>query len=328
MRKQICRLAAVLLSVLVLAACNMPAFRQRSTLVPVPGLCGDGICEGPEDAEVCPEDCPAAEDIDNIVGEEDAYWIDNPTSGARLYMKAVHPQAWSGEALPALVLIPGGSDDSSKFLRGQAQTMADSGFVIVVFDADGRGRSEGEEDYNGFTHQDGLAAVIQQVAALPEVNPSLIGLVSYSYGITMASGVLARHTDLPVLFLIDWEGPAGRNDTGGCDEHQTGHLTGKAACDDEAFWAEREAMTFISQIKVPYQRLQTESDHAQPDNNHAIAMVNAAVNGGVTWVRLNDLEPNQTFDAANPPPMLSEETDRQLEVLVVRHAQELLLSLE
>jgi hypothetical protein len=144
----------------------------------------------------------------------------------------------------------------------------------------------------------------------------------------MAAGVLARHPDVPVAFLIDWEGPADRNDTGGCDEHQTGHLARIAACDDEAFWSEHEALTFISQIAVPYQRLQTENDHAQPDTSHAIAMVNAAMNGGVPWVRLNDLEPHQTFDAANPPPMLPEEMDRQLEPLVVRHAQELLLTLE
>ena len=92
--------------------------------------------------------------------------------------------------------------------------MADKGVAIVVFDPDGRGPSEGVDDDNGHLQQDGLAAVIEYAATLAEVDESRIGLVSYSYGVTMAAGALARYPNLPVLFLIDWEGPANRNDTG------------------------------------------------------------------------------------------------------------------
>ena len=301
--------------------------------------CGDGLCNGPENATNCPQDCPpptqAAQPTKTPAGAEpgpepDSYWVTNPTSGARLYVQVVHPQDWDGSPLPTLVLVPGGTGDSSRFLEtpSQAQRMADDGLTIVVFDPDGRGRSEGVEDDDGYTHQDGLAAIIRFVATLPEVDAARIGLVSYSYGVTMATGALARHPDLPVQFLIDWEGPANRDDTGGCDEAHLGHLK-EHDCDDEAFWREREAATFALQLPVPYQRLQSEKDHVQPDNDHALLMIANATakeyggHGIAPWTRLNDLEPNTVYSTADPPPMLSEQETKHLEPLVVRYALEL-----
>jgi dipeptidyl aminopeptidase/acylaminoacyl peptidase len=262
--------------------------------------------------------------------EPDTYWVTNPSSGARLYVQVTHPQDWDGSALPTLVLVPGGSGDSSRFVQppSQAQIMADAGLTIIVFDPDGRGRSDGREDDNGYIHQDGLAAVIRSVATLAEVDAAQIGLVSYSYGITMAAGTLARHPDLPIQFLIDWEGPANRNDTGGCDEARTGHLQGHP-CDDEDFWREREASTFALKLQVPYQRLQSEKDHAQPDNEHALLMManaTATEHGGhgvSPWTRLNDLTPNTVYTVSAPPPMLPEEGSQKLEPLVIRYALEL-----
>ena len=115
----------------------------------------------------------------------------------------------------------------------------------------------------------------------------------------MASGSLARHPDLPVAFLMGWEGPAGRNGTGGCDEYHTGHLQEVVDCSDEAFWDEHEALAFITRLDVPFQRLQSDTDHAQPEDDHAIAMIHSAIVGGVPWVRLNDLPANLTFDIQN-----------------------------
>jgi hypothetical protein len=122
----------------------------------------------------------------------------------------------------------------------------------------------------------------------------------------MATGALARYPDLPILFYIDWEGPANRDDTGGCDAARLGHLRDHA-CDDEAFWSEREASTFIRLIRVPYQRLQSRIDHVQPDLNHALLLVanaTAAEYGGggqSPWTRLNDFTPNQVYGDTNPP---------------------------
>ena len=73
-----------------------------------------------------------------------------------------------------------------------------------------------------------------------------------------------------------------------------------APCEDETFWSEREAETFITQVHVPYQRFQFESDNARDNPNHAVIMVNTAVYGGVPWVRLNYYPPNEPYEV---PPM-------------------------
>lgn len=258
------------------------------------------------------------------------YTVTNPSSGAALFVSVYYPETWDGQSkLPALVLVPGGSGDSSGFLKGSPANSStvlminQANYIAIVFDPDGRGKSTGTEDYNGFTQQDGLAEIIRSTGTWPGIDPTNIGLVTSSFGITMGTGVLARYPELPVKFLIDWEGPANRDDTGGCDSAHLGHLQEIASCNDEAFWVEREASTFISQIRVPYQRIQTEKDHVQPDNAHAILMINNAVNGGVSWVRLNDEIPNQTYTLNTVPPMLPENMDRQKNQLIVKYAREL-----
>ncbi len=298
--------------------------------------CGDGICDGPENADSCPQDCSAdsapalGNNLPGSGAESDIHWVVNPSSGVRLYVEIIKPEGWRGEALPALVLIPGGSGDSSAFTEKpqKIHTILEFGFTLVVFDPDGRGNSEGEEDNNGYIHQDGLAAVIEYAAALPEVDSDQIGLVSYSYGITMAAGALARYLKLPVRFLIDWEGPANRNDTGGCDEDNLGHLVGHP-CDDEDFWSQREASSFALKMQLPYLRLQSEQDHVQPDNGHALLMISNATaekyggHGRSPWTRLNDLVPNTVYAQDDPPPMLSEESPQSTEQLIITAAKEL-----
>jgi pimeloyl-ACP methyl ester carboxylesterase len=146
-------------------------------------------------------------------GSGNAYWVTNESGASRLFTQVILPKNATGK-LPALVLVPGGVGDSSDFTaRPIAQILADQGYAVVIFDPDGRGKSSGKENLNGHIHQDGLAAVIRFAATLPVVDAARIGLVTYSYGITMGSGALARHPDLPVRFLIDWEGPANRQYT-------------------------------------------------------------------------------------------------------------------
>lgn len=140
----------------------------------------------------------------------------------------------------------------------------------------------------------------------------------------MASGALARYPDLPVKFLFDFEGPADRNDTGGCDASKLGHLKDTASCDDETFWAEHEASTFIGGIKVPYWRIQTKKDHVQPDYNHTIVMINAALAGGVPAVYLNDSQISAALDAAKLPKMLPDVFDIQYMEIIAKRALELL----
>lgn len=254
----------------------------------------------------------------------DRTWVENPASGADLLVQVIHPASYTGGRIPALVLVPGGRADSSGFLKptpggSDAQQLANRGFVVVAFDPDGRGESGGTEDDNGYVHQDGLAAVIRFAASLSEVDAARIGLVSYSYGVTMATGALARHPDLPILFYVDWEGPADRNDTGGCDADKLGHLQGHP-CSDEAFWSEREAATFILSIGVPYQRLQSRVDHVQPDIDHAILLLANATaeeyggHGHAPWTRMNDLSPNRVYTTVNPPPLPARDLNLQAAV--------------
>lgn len=247
----------------------------------------------------------------------DTYWVTNPSSGARLYVQLVRPTGGGTGPWPTLLLVPGGT---GTIQAGAAQRLAREGFLVVVFDPDGRGRSQGSEDYNGFVGQDGLAAVARAAATLPEVDTDRFGIVSYSYGVTMATGALARHSDLPVDFYIDWEGPVSRfYTTVGCTGTK-GNIQWQP-CSNDAWWAEREALTFIGQIRLPYQRIQSQKDHVQPENRHAIEIVNAAVAAGLPWVRLNDNPPNQTYDPANPPAMLPEAQDKRLEEIIAEYAR-------
>jgi pimeloyl-ACP methyl ester carboxylesterase len=342
---------SLLLLLLIPLACSVPQSATPvptrvtlptstpASLPPQPPIsekrCGDSVCDGPEDPTKCPVDCadrpvttPGPGNLQPQPAErtpllesaeaQDTYWVTNPTSQAHLYVQVFYPNGWSSESLPTLILVPGGTGtlDSNK-----ARRLTGYGLTVIIFDPDGRGRSDGQEDRDGYIHQDGLAAVIQSALSIPGVDPAKIGLVSYSYGITMASGTLARYPDLPVRFLIDWEGPADRYDTTlgcGSSPRQTW-----PDCSDDAAWSQREALTFISQIQVPYQRLQSETDHVQPDLSNAISMVNAAVQGNAPWVRLNDLEPDQMYDPDNPPAMLSDAQDRQIDSMIGRFAREL-----
>jgi pimeloyl-ACP methyl ester carboxylesterase len=293
--------------------------------------CGDGICEGPETEKSCLQDCvPRATPSDAAAGNispgprQDTYWMVNPASGANLYIVVSYPPGGGDSLLPAVVMIPGGlgAQDLEKTIGEDARGLSAAGYAVIQFDADGRGSSTGEENYNGYDHQDGLAALILAAGRIPRVDASRLGVLSRSYGVTMAAGALGRHPELPVRFYIDWEGPADRNyTTGGC----TGVTRGIdwPLCSDEAFWSEREAVAFIGAVRIPYLRIQSATDHVQSTNAHAVDMVNAAVQGGVPWVRLNDGAVNQTYDPARPPEMPPDTIDRQLPDLFVRCVQEL-----
>ncbi len=254
--------------------------------------------------------------------------VTNPTTGVALWVATARP-VQGGDRLPALVLVPGGVSAGSQSLRARQidARIAQAGFVVVTFDPDGRGRSGGSEDAGGFAHQDGLAAVVRWVATQPAVDPEQIGIISLSYGVTMASGALARYPDLPVRFLIDWEGPDSRASTG-C--HRGGTPLSHP-CDDAAYWAEREAETFLRDVAVPYQRLQSARDHVQPDAHHAVALINAATGaayggaGRSPWTRLNDGPPNQTYTLETLPVLPEEDGAAWLPRQLARYARELLV---
>lgn len=275
-----------------------------------PGL-GRCVPDCREEGNTCPPDVPVCNPDDGlclkdeIACEADSLELDvvNPASGVTWWAKAFFPaDAAADNRYPAVVTVPGGSGAGSAMEAAADEArnpckQAERGFVVVIFDADGRGNTGGVEDDCGHVHQDGLAALIGEVAKLSFVDPDRIGLSTSSFGITMGAGALARHPELPVRFLVDYEGPGDRTDTGHCDASDTGHLDHD--CDDDAWWAEREATTFLLDVRVPYLRIQKERDHVQPDNLHCIRMINNAThtdhggNGRAPWTRVNGAELNQ-----------------------------------
>jgi hypothetical protein len=258
-------------------------------------------------------------------------------TGHRIYGQLLRPDPvlHPERSSPAIVLIPGGINPGRMAVHSQeAKLLASEGLVVVCFNAEGRVdtlgaddlRSEGEEDFNGFRHQDGLASIIRYVMTLEYVDKDNIGLKSQSYGITMAAGCAGRHPELPIKYLVDGEGPPssfvtchGPRYLGG-DRQKYNTVVGiferLATWQDDSqenldWWYEREAVNFIGQFTGYYLRLQATWDHAQPPedisqvslyqypdgwpdggpawwhNKHTTDIVNTAVAGGVPWVRVN-----------------------------------------
>ncbi|MBN1440498.1 MAG: hypothetical protein JW929_13900 [Anaerolineales bacterium] len=200
-------------------------------------------------------------------------------------------------------------------------------------------RSQGSEDTNGFRNQDGLCKIVEYAAALPYAVPDNVGIASQSFGIATAAGCAGRHPEAPVKYLVDGEGPpisfVTCKETWSLDADPDndqvelifgilGHYSAQRDPSEanRAFWAEREAIRYIGAYRGRYLRLQATWDHAQPPSNpsevaaftlppdwwqnkHTTDIVNAAVAGGVPWVRVNLPDQgnpvNGTYTMEKPP---------------------------
>jgi hypothetical protein len=212
---------------------------------------------------------------------------------------------------PVLIGVAGG-DGMYVFRSGLQSKLIERGIVTVDFAPQGRDESEGSDNYNGYIHQDDLKAIVDFVRELPFVQDNDIGILSYSYGVVMATGALARYPDMPVAFLIDWEGPSspgkdiqrglendeawvletlrhfnyGRDMTP--EEISSFKIHGGLIYDDE-YWAERDASLFAADISCPYLRVQFEQDHVQGTyKDHMMNIVNAATSESGQWTRVNN----------------------------------------
>jgi dienelactone hydrolase len=85
--------------------------------------------------------------------------------------------------------------------------LREQGIVMVDFAPQGRGGSGGQDNFNGKVHQDDLKAIVDFVSQRSFVQQDNIGVPSFSYGVVFATGALSRYPEMPVAFLIDWEGP-------------------------------------------------------------------------------------------------------------------------
>jgi len=259
----------------------------------------------------------------------EGYLVTAP-NGNLLWTKIIQPRAdlYPGEIFPAVVCMTGGLGAG----EGGNQHVADDGIIEFHFNAEGRGvlhPSEGEEDCNGFIHQDDMKAIIEFALAQENIDVENVGVITGSYGITAGAGCLGRYPDLPIKYLIDLEGPSDNFVT--CKEpwsldgdpsndkhedasanfgHSSTYRDSSAA--NIAWWAEREATNYIGDITCRYLRVQAEWDHAQPPNalwplfdypplwyqcKHGVDLVNLAVAGDSPWVRVNGAEQGNAIDA-------------------------------
>ncbi len=245
-------------------------------------------------------------------------WVTNPTSGCSLYVHIHRPaDAGSDNKVPAVVLIPRESNAGTQMdQNGLADQVASDRFAVLHLDAEGRGLSSGPEDYNGHLHQDGLHACLLELASRPYVDTAKLGIFTRGYGVVMATGMIARHQQPRIKFLIDEEGPSDRHQT---SSDSGGHVP--VPVDSESFWVEREAGRFVKNVPGAYLRLQTATDYTNriPDNPHAIALIDSATaighggSGIAAWTRVNDsvMNPeNRTYTIADPPLWIPEAEER------------------
>jgi hypothetical protein len=234
----------------------------------------------------------------------------NPSSSCVLYVH-IHRPAYAGPnyRVPGLIFVPGGTGYGSEFdAVGLPDQIASDGFALLHFDPDGRGLSGVyAANYDGYVHQDGMYACLLALASRAYVDTSRLGVYSQRFGITMASGMIARHPSPRVKFLLDFEGPA--------DRYQTCLDSGgfvPVPPDSDAFWQEREAGRFMKQVPGAYLRMQpvTDSNPRLWDNRHAIQLIDSATavtygGAGVgDWTRTNDpgMNPvNRVYTLLHPP---------------------------
>jgi hypothetical protein len=139
-------------------------------------------------------------------------------SGNRLYglIRRPDPALYPELCFPAVVFVPGGINPGRMEMhRRDAKLLAEAGMVVVGFNAKGRVdekspediRSEREEDYNGFRHQESLFKIVEYVMELDYVLADNVGIKTQSYGITMDAGCAGRHPETPIKYIVDGEGP-------------------------------------------------------------------------------------------------------------------------
>jgi len=254
-----------------------------------------------------------------IVSEEQFLTSDN---GNQIWVEVTRP-VWSCPTFPchALVLVTGGIQPGSvwhaPWRKCSTTHWAKAGFICLIIDFQGRGHSEGTEDWNGLVHRQDLKTAINYINSRDDILPGGVGLVSSSWGCTVATATLADHPELNVRFYVDLEGAHNRftstqwNDPYWVDTWD-GHTT-----DDDEFWDTREAITYMPFVTTPYIRVQSNVDHSFDYfyADHAIDMVNAAISGASPYARMNNNEPNVILEYDLADTYLYENIDKIDEIL-------------
>ncbi|HNH46902.1 MAG TPA: CocE/NonD family hydrolase, partial [Myxococcota bacterium] len=213
----------------------------------------------------------------------------NSTVGYKLAARLTRPKNFPGKLRP-LTISPA-IHQGIAALEDQRSPISPSelaalGYAVLTWDPAGRGGSWGVEDFGGTEHQDDLRCAVRHLAGL-EGMTGRVGVLSLSMGLVAAAGALARWPELPVSWLVDWEGPCDREilTAGGTKmEPANGH-----DLSDESWWPPREAVRHVGKLRCGYVRLQALPDHAQDQEiRHAERMIRAAALGELPWYQLND----------------------------------------
>ena len=223
---------------------------------------------------------------------------------------------------PTLIGVAG-ADGIYAFNTGLSTNLHEMGIVMVDFAPQGRGESEGQDNFNGTVHQDDLKAIVDFVSQLAFVQQDNIGILTFSYGVVMATGALSRYPEMPIAFLIDWEGPScpGKDIQRGIEngepwaeqtislfsggdemspEEYAEFMIHGGAISDEAYWFERDAARFAADLPCPYLRVQFDNDHVQgPYKTHMMNIINTATEKSGQWTRCNDNPANIIYSEEN-----------------------------
>jgi alpha/beta superfamily hydrolase len=223
----------------------------------------------------------------------DEVWIDRP-GGAKIYAH-LHRPATPGR-YPCVIFVPGGASAGTDYDRTTevtAEDVAALGFTVLHYDPAGRGKTKGREDFWGTLHQEELAHIANYCADLAVVAPDDIGILSFSIGIAIAVGALARYA-MPVRYLFDWEGPSNRFNITKQDTHKP---LRDFPTTNHAFWSEREPSRFMGDVPCGYFRYQCETDHLQgASKGHALELLTLAARGKAAWTRCNDNPADTRYD--------------------------------
>ena len=219
--------------------------------------------------------------------------------GWKLHARLHHPRRVP-HPLPAVLLVPGLGGLAADFERTDRPVQVDEivrlGCIVLALDLAGRGRSWGTESYGGPENHADVRAALAHLAGRPDVDPTRIGVISFSLGASAVAGALAGQRT-PAAWWIDWEGPSDREiiTAGGRRlEPADGH-----PLDDDRYWWPREPVRAVGAVGVPYLRYQSVVDHAQPGElRHAQRMIRAAAQGNLPWFQLNDHPQNDDPGAA------------------------------
>ncbi len=256
----------------------------------------------------------------------ESYFVKNPTSGNNWEVEVYRLN--KEEIYPGLILTPGGKGGISEFSVKKfspneeytiAEKYASEGFVTLIFGAEGRSESEGEEDYNGYIDQDGLYQLYRFLDAREDVNN--IGFVSFSYGVAMVSGMLGRY-QVPAAFYIEWEGPVDRYYvTVGCrgvNTNEDSAIKLGISCSDDEYWSEREALRFVPYFKVnKFMIIQSKDDHVQSTIQHSVDINNLAIKY-LDYVIINNGEINVEYTVDTLPVI----EDKEAVLLILDSAKE------